>query len=89
MDYYGVKKNCHFQIIYVENLNADAILSADTLSDKFWYVLEQDGTLAGYIGSKEYSQICETKQVVTKQIFHIFEQEKVRNRQRLRILKQM
>ena len=69
MDYYGVKKNCHFQIIYVENLNADAILSADTLSDKFWYVLEQDGTLAGYIGSKEYSQICETKQVVTKTDF--------------------
>ena len=69
MDHYGAKKNCHFKILYVENINLDEILSADTLSDKFWYVLEQDGTLAGCIGSKEYSQICETRQIVIKTDF--------------------
>lgn len=69
MDHCGAKINCHFKILYVENMNLDSILSAGTSSNKFWYVLEQDGTLVGCIGSKEYSQICETKQIVIKTDF--------------------
>lgn len=79
MNYCGVRKNCYFKTIPIENLNPDNILSADASTDKFWYLLNQDGTLTGCIGSKEYSQICETEKIVIKKDFlyvHAGEDEK-------------
>lgn len=65
----GAKRNRHFNMLYIEDLDIKSILSADTSTDKFWYILRQDGILAGCIGSREYSQICETKQTVIKEDF--------------------
>lgn len=79
MNHCGARKNCHFKTISIENLNLDSILSANTSTDKFWYLLNQNGTLAGCIGSKEYSQICETRKIVIKKDFlyvHAGEDEK-------------
>lgn len=65
----GAKQNQDLKKLYIEDLDIKSILSADTLTDKFWYILRKDGTLEGCIGSKEYSQICETKQMVIKKDF--------------------
>lgn len=69
MKHYGVKRNQDFKVLYIENLDIKSILSNGTSTDKFWYVVHQDRTLAGCIGSREYSQICETKQMVIKKDF--------------------
>ncbi|MCM1038074.1 MAG: glycosyltransferase [Ruminococcus sp.] len=55
--------------MFIEDLNVNNILFADASTDKFWYVLYQDETLAGCIGSREYVQICETKRIVLKKDF--------------------
>ena len=65
----GAKRNRDFKKLYIEDLDINSILSVETLTDKFWYVLHQDGTLEGCIGSREYSRICETKQIVIKKDF--------------------
>lgn len=62
----NAEQNRNLNIIYIEDLAVERILSAGASTDKFWYILRQDGTLAGCIGSKEYAQICETKQIVFK-----------------------
>ncbi len=75
----GAKQNRHFKMLYTEDLDIESILSADALADKFWYILHQDGRLAGCIGSKEYFQIRETKQLVIQKDFlyiHAGEREK-------------
>ena len=66
---WSVKQNQHLNVVYIEDLNAEGILFANQSADKFWYILNQDGTLAGCIGSREYSQIYETKQIVIKKDF--------------------
>lgn len=56
-------------MLYIENLDIKSILSNGTSTDKFWYVVHQDRTFAGYIDSRDYSQICETKKMVVKKDF--------------------
>lgn len=69
MDHCGVKKNSHFNILNIGNLNPDSILFADASTDRFWYILDQEGMLVGCIGSREYTQICETRKIVIKKDF--------------------
>lgn len=69
MNHCGAKKNCYYKTLYIKDLNLDNIVAVNELADRFWYILNQDGTLVGCIGSKEYSQICETKQIVIKTDF--------------------
>lgn len=69
MERWKAIQNQHLNIVYIEDLNAESILSANQSEDKFWYILNQDGTLAGCIGSREYSQIYETKQIVIQKDF--------------------
>lgn len=69
MECCGARQNRHMNIVYTDDLDAGRIVSADASTDKFWYILCQNGTLAGCIGSKEYAQICETGQVVFQKKF--------------------
>lgn len=69
MEHYGAKLNHNIRKIFIEDLQTDRILSEDVATDKFWYVIGRDGTLIGCIGSGEYSQIYETKQIVIKKNF--------------------
>lgn len=68
MECCGAILNHNLNKIYFGDLNIDIILSA-TSKDKFWYVINENGTVAGCIGSKEYDQICKTKHVVIKKKF--------------------
>ena len=65
----GARQNRYLNIMYTDDLDAERIISANASTDKFWYILCQDGTLAGCIGSREYKQICETKQMVVQKDF--------------------
>lgn len=47
MDYCGAKQNQYLNILYIEDLNYETILSVSTLTDKFWYILDQCETLVG------------------------------------------
>ncbi len=69
MQHCGARLNYDFKTVCLENCDPDLIVSADASEDKFWYVVNKDGTLAGCIGSKEYLQICETKQLILKEDF--------------------
>lgn len=67
----GVKRNHDFKILFIEDIEKEpeVILSAETVTDKFWYILGRDETLAGCIGSREYARICETRKTVIKKDF--------------------
>lgn len=67
----GVKRNLYFKTLFIEDIEAGlaGILSAEAVTDKFWYILDHDGTLAGCIGGREYAQICETGKIVIKKDF--------------------
>lgn len=69
MEHCGAVRNSHFKKVYIDDLEVDIILSASASEEKFWYVLQKDGTLTGCIGSREYLQICETRQMVIKKNF--------------------
>lgn len=71
MEHCGAKRNYKYKTLFVENIEngLSDILSADATTDKFWYILRQDGTLAGCVGSREYSQICETGRMAIKKDF--------------------
>ena len=69
MEHFGAKQNFCFKTILMKNLCVDRILDINLPDDKFWYILQQDGTLAGCIGSREYSKICETGQMMFKKDF--------------------
>ena len=70
MEHCGAVRNSHFKKVYIDDLEVDIILSASASEEKFWYVLQKDGTLTGCIGSREYLQICETRQMVIKKNFY-------------------
>lgn len=69
MDHYGAKKNRHYNVVNIGDLNPDSILSDAVLSDRFWYILDHDGTLVGCIGSREYTRIRETREIAIKRDF--------------------
>lgn len=70
----GVKRNHDFKILFIEDIEKepDVILSADASVDRFWYILDRYGTLAGCIGSREYARSRETgKTVINKDFLYI------------------
>lgn len=71
MEHYGAKRNERFKTLLIENIESavDDILSVDVATDKFWYVLCQNGLLVGCIGYREYCQICETGSIVIQKNF--------------------
>lgn len=78
MQYCGAEISYNFNTLYIEELTLDSILFADSSSTSlFWYVLFQDGRLAGCIGSREYAQICEAQQIVIKKdCLYIYTEER-------------
>lgn len=75
----GAKRNQNYKKLFIEDLNIDSILSEDVSEEKFWYILHRNGRLVGCIGSREYDQICKTKQIVIKtdcMYIHTGEKEK-------------
>lgn len=71
MEHCGAKRSYHLNTLFIENIESGVgdILSADAETDKFWYILGKNGLLVGCIGSREYSQICETGCIVIQKNF--------------------
>lgn len=66
MDHYGAKKNRHYNVVNIGDLNPDSILSDAVLSDRFWYILDHDGTLVGCIGSRSILEFARQERLPSK-----------------------